>query len=515
MVNNQDIALWYFDSKHNSREQDSFDSTAPSSLQTVDSKCYFFDGHKSFFQIPYNYFKTRNGGFGVTFQFLTLQKNALIMLYGKTNKRFVALEVRDGYTTFTYNLEFPDGPKTHVFNQVYLPETDLQNEYIICRIGVIGNIVGIALIDKKQRTHTFKLPNIKSNQIAIQSDLYFGGVYDGDINHYIKEFKPFVKNIDMRLRGRVYQPINVNIKDFDPGTPEFYQNIGMWPGCGRDQDVYMVDLSPQIKENPTGSIAVTRPALKSMNNIEGFVSFTTADPNGDILTIVGRTGKTLKLIVEEGFVKLDDGKTSLSTTSTYGDSRKHHVYFMRSKTEMKLAVDDRDNKAKKSLTPLSSADKESVEVLIGGDFAGCVATPYFIGDMLPRDQGYSSGSLVNMRCSTRSSSECQHKPDFNQCSIRPAQSILMRTIAGGSNQGLHRSPKRAGGRLKKNRRNGKNRKRMGGHRHRKGGINKLNRKNNKKRGSKSRRQGRQSSRRQRVAESRFNRRTRKWFSMLA
>lgn len=188
------------------------------------------------------------------------------MLYGKTNKRFVALEVRDGYTTFTYNLEFPDGPKTHTFNQVYLPETDLQNEYIICRIGVIANVVGIALIDRKQRTHTYKLPR---SDIFIESPLYFGGVYDGDSDYYINEFKPYVKNIDMRLRGRIYQPINVNIRDFDPGTPQFYQNIGMWPGCGRDQDIHSVDLTPQkVEEGQVAAepaeISVKRPVLDSI-----------------------------------------------------------------------------------------------------------------------------------------------------------------------------------------------------------------------------------------------------------
>lgn len=77
MVNDHDIALWYFKNKKTSENQVSFDSTAPSSTQAFDSKCYFFDGAKSFFQIPYNYFRTKNHGFGVTFQFLTLQKNAL------------------------------------------------------------------------------------------------------------------------------------------------------------------------------------------------------------------------------------------------------------------------------------------------------------------------------------------------------------------------------------------------------------------------------------------------------
>jgi len=353
-LNGQNIALWYFKRRKALVNQDEFDSTAPSSTRTYDNKCYFFDGQQSFFQIPYNFFRTKNGGFGVTFQYLTLQKNALVMLYGNTKERFVALEVRNGFTTFTYNLEFPDGPRTHVFNEVYLPETDLQNEYIICRVGVIGNVVGIALIDKKQRTHTYRLPN---NKVKIESDLYFGGIYEGNVQDYINEFKPYVKNIDMRFRGRIYQPINVNIRDFDPGTPEFYQTIGMWPGCGRDQDLHIVDLSPSKRGEAPGTIHVKRSRIKSLKNLEGFVSFTTAEQSGSIITASGQAGKTVTIFMENGHVKIDDGRYSLTSQRTYSDSRKHYLYFKRNDNQITLAIDDDDFRTKSGIKPFARMKK--------------------------------------------------------------------------------------------------------------------------------------------------------------
>lgn len=222
-----------------------------------------------------------------------------------------------------------------------------------------------------------------------------------------------------------------------------------------------------------------------MRKIEGFVSFTTASQNGDILTCSGRTGAALRLFIEAGVIQLTDGKTTLQSSYTYSDSRKHHVYFKRHDTNMILAVDDNDYKSRGDLKPLSTAKKESVEVTIGGDFSGCVATPYFIGagnDMT------SAGSLLNMRCSTRSSSTCKNKPDFNQCSIRPAQSILMRTISPDGRNG------RRVGRQRKKNRSGKNRKHK--------------RRRNKKQG---RRRG---GKKARIMENRFKRRTRRWFNML-
>ena len=340
------------------------------------------------------------------------------MLYGREKSCFVALEIRDGYTTFTYNLNFPDGPKTHVFDQVYLPETDLQNEYIICRIGVIGNVVGIALIDKKQRTHTYRLGDTK---VKIESDLFFGGVYNGDIDYYIQEFKPYVTNIDTRLRGRIYQPINVNIRDFDPGTPQFYKTIGMWPGCGRDQDLHVVDLSPAQKQEEPGRIVVKRSRLNTLKNVEGFVSFTTAFQDGSVIRAESKTGAEISIYLEKGHVVMSDNKNKLVSQRTYSDSRKHYVYFKRSQDQITLAIDDDDFRTKSKLKPLRTSYRENIEITIGGNFTGCVSAPYFIGD---KDKPH--GSLLNVRCSTRTAGICYGKPDFNQCSVQPAQSILMR-----------------------------------------------------------------------------------------
>ena len=319
-----------------------------------------------------------------------------------------------------YNLEFPDGPRTHVFNEVYLPETDLQNEYIICRVGVIGNVVGIALIDKKQRTHTYRLPN---NKVKIESDLYFGEIYEGNVQDYINEFKPFVKNIDMRFRGRIYQPINVNIRDFDPGTPEFYQTIGMWPGCGRDQDLHIVDLSPSKRGESPGTIHVKRSRIKSLKNLEGFVSFTTAEQSGSIITASGQAGKTVTIFMQDGHVKIDDGRYSLSSQRTYSDSRKHYLYFKRNDNQITLAIDDDDFRTKSGIKPFAKMRKENVDITVGGNFTGCVSAPYFIGE-----KNSPQGTILNVRCNKRSAGRCTGKPDFSQCSVRPAQSILMRSI---------------------------------------------------------------------------------------
>ena len=285
----------------------------------------------------------------------------------------------------------------------------------------------------------------------------------------------------------------------------------MWPGCTKDQDIHLVDLSPEEKGGEAGTIQIRRTSLNSMRKIEGFFSFTTTSQNGEVLAMTGRTGKFLKLSINNGQVILaDSSKNIIQSARTYADSRKHHIYFKRTDKVMALAIDDEDFKTKtasQGLAPLSDAAREQVEITVGGDLEACITTPYFTNSN-PKSNKYNKGSLLNMRCSGRSSAKCQNKPAFNTCSILPAQSILMRAI---NSRFLNRI---LPGSLKEG--NGKGRK---GHRRRKFRGRKVQQKGRRKNGRKggNRRKGfrRQNGKKQRLSDVRFRRNSRKWFSMLA